>query len=42
MDSLLKPSDWCRQKQNECLERGDTESAMHYFEMCEVWKGRGA
>ncbi|CBX44509.1 hypothetical protein PEA_00480 [Erwinia phage phiEa1H] len=41
MDSPLSPSEWCKQKQTECLERGDIDSAMHYFEMGEVWKGQG-
>lgn len=41
MDSPLSPSEWCERKQNECLERGDTVSAMHYFEMAQVWKGQG-
>ncbi|QXV82338.1 hypothetical protein bas06_0085 [Escherichia phage KarlJaspers] len=41
MDSYIKPSQWCAQKQEEALERGDTETAMHYFEMYNLWKGRG-
>lgn len=41
MDNYVKPSQWCAQMQEEALERGDTETAMHYFEMYNLWKGRG-
>lgn len=41
MDLNLSPSDWCKQKQEDCLERGDTDSAMHYFEMYNHWKRAG-
>lgn len=41
MDLPLSPSEWCKQKKDECLERGDTDSAMHYFEMEQLWSGQG-
>lgn len=41
MDNYEKPSQWCARKQNEALERGDTETALHYFEMFKLWESRG-
>lgn len=41
MDNYEKPSLWCARMQNEALERGDTETAMHYFEMYNLWVSRG-
>ncbi|ARK07666.1 hypothetical protein [Citrobacter phage CF1 DK-2017] len=41
MPEHIKPSQWCAQKQEEALERGDTDTALHYFEMFQLWKSRG-
>lgn len=41
MDSHLKPSEWARQHKDKCLESGDVDSAMDYFEMEQLWEGRG-
>lgn len=41
MPNYEKPSQWCARKQNEALERGDTTTAMHYFEMYNLWVNRG-
>lgn len=41
MDNYIKPSEWCARWQNEALERGDVDAAMRYFEMFNLWIGRG-
>lgn len=41
MDLNLSPSEWCKAMKDKCLEAGDTDSAMDYFSMEELWKGRG-
>lgn len=43
MDSPLSEScsQWCHRMQEACLEKGDVESAMAYFEMANLWKSRG-
>lgn len=35
------PSKWCDQMQELMLERGDQESAYHYFTLANQWKERG-
>lgn len=40
IDECEKPSQWCARKQEEALERGDTETAVHYFELNQLWKRR--
>ena len=41
MDEYKQPSQWCKEKQEEALGRGDVEEAMNYFKLAEEWKGRG-
>lgn len=41
MDSPLMPSELCEQWKEQALERGDTDSAMDYFNLKEMWLGRG-
>lgn len=41
MDEYKQPLQWCKEKQEEVLERGDVEEAMNYFKLAEEWKWRG-
>lgn len=36
-----KPSDYCKRKQEEALNRGNTEEALHYYELAKMWMQRG-
>lgn len=36
-----KPSDFCKRKQEEALERGDTEEALRYYELTKQWMEKG-
>lgn len=40
MDSALKLSDWCKAKQEDCLNKGDVDSAMDYYELAQLWLSR--
>lgn len=40
MDSALKPSEWCKAKQEDCLNNGDVNSAMDYYELAKLWMSR--
>ena len=40
MDSALNPSEWCRQMQEACLDKGDVDSAMAYYELAQLWLSR--
>lgn len=37
----LLPSEWCRQMQEIALNANDTTTAMHYYQMAQLWIGRG-
>lgn len=41
MDNYEKPSEWCKRKQNEALERGDQQEAYNYFLLAQEWERRG-
>lgn len=36
-----KPSDFCKRKQEEALERGDTEEALQYYDLADFWMQKG-
>uniref|UniRef100_A0AAU8BUX4 Uncharacterized protein n=1 Tax=Salmonella phage PMBT35 TaxID=3137287 RepID=A0AAU8BUX4_9VIRU len=41
MDNYEKPSQRCARKQEEALERGDTNAALNYFQLFQLWQSRG-
>lgn len=41
MDNYKKPSQWCTEKQEQALERGDVDTAMNYFQLFQLWQSRG-
>jgi len=41
LDSEQSPSEWCKEKVQEYLEKGDEESAMDYFNLQGLWESRG-
>lgn len=34
------PVEYCRRKQEECLDRGDEKGALVYYEMAKMWMQR--
>lgn len=36
-----KPSDFCRRRQEEELEKGNVDAAMHYYELAKQWIEKG-
>lgn len=36
-----KPSDFCRRRQEEELEKGNTNAALAYYEMAKHWMTKG-
>ena len=34
------PVEYCRRKQEECLDRGDEKGALAYYEMAKMWMQR--
>ena len=36
-----KPSDFCKRKQEEELNKGNTEEALRYYELAKQWLDKG-
>lgn len=38
---LEKPSDYCKRRQEEELNKGNTEEALRYYELAKHWMSKG-
>lgn len=36
-----KPSDFCKRRQEEELNKGNVDAAMHYYELAKQWMDKG-
>lgn len=40
MQENESPVEWCRRKQDECLENNDEKGALVYYELAQMWMKR--
>ncbi len=40
MQENESPVEWCRKKQDECLENNDEKGALVYYELAQMWMKR--
>lgn len=39
-EGSIDPLEWCRKKQDECLDNNDEKGAMVYYELAQLWMKR--